>query len=103
TRRSSDLSVLILGLLVAFAVRLPLAAAAAVTAVFALFHGHAHGSELPAHAMALAYAAGMVLATALLHAAGLVTAKLAQHLALPSLTRAAGAACAAAGLVILVG
>lgn len=97
------LSVLILGLLVAFAVKLPLAAAGAVTALFALFHGHAHGTELPQADLALTYAAGMVLATALLHAAGLVAAKLAQQIALPALTRAAGAACALTGLVFLVG
>lgn len=97
------LSVLILGLLVAFAVKMPLAAAAAVTALVALFHGHAHGTELPQADMALTYAAGMVLATALLHAAGLIAAKLAQQIALPALTRAAGAACALTGLVILVG
>ncbi len=97
------LSVLVLGLLVAFAVRLPLAAATAVTALFALFHGHAHGAELPQADLALTYAAGMVFATALLHAAGLMAAKLTQKIALPSLARAAGAACAVAGLVILVG
>lgn len=96
------LSVLILGLLVAFAVRLPLAAAGTLTALFALFHGHAHGTELPQAEMALSYATGMVMATALLHGAGLVAATLAQKGALPALTRAAGAACAMTGLAILV-
>lgn len=97
------LSVLILGLLVAFAVRPPLAAAMAVTAVFALLHGHAHGTEMGDASHALLYAGGMVLATALLHAAGLAAARLAQQVALPALTRAAGAAVALAGIVILVG
>lgn len=96
------LSVLILGLLVAFAVRLPLAAAATLTALFALFHGHAHGTGLPSAEMALSYATGVVMATALLHGAGLVAATLAQKVALPALTRAAGAACALTGLAILV-
>lgn len=97
------LSVLILGLLVAFAAKPPLAAAMALSAVFALGHGHAHGSEVPPASMAGAYAAGMVLATALLHGLGLTVAKLAQQIALPALTRAAGAAVALTGLVILVG
>lgn len=97
------LSVLILGLLVAFAAKPPLVAALGMTAVFALFHGHAHGSELPQAGMAATYAAGMVLATAFLHGLGLTAAKLAQQAALPTLTRTAGAAVALTGLVILVG
>jgi urease accessory protein len=97
------LSVLVLGLLVAFAVRPPLPAAMAVTAAFALLHGHAHGSEMGDASHALLYAGGMVLATTLLHAGGLVAARLAQQVALPMLTRAAGAAVAVAGIVILVG
>lgn len=95
------LSVLLLGLAVAFAARPPLAAAMAVTAAFALFHGHAHGSEMGAGAVG-ASAAGMLLATALLHGFGLVAARLAQRIAVPVLTRAAGAAVAVAGAVILV-
>lgn len=96
------LSVLVLGLLVAFAARPPLVAALGLTAIFALFHGHAHGSELPQAGMAGAYAAGMLLATALLHGLGLLGATLAQQIARPSLTRAAGAATALAGLAILI-
>ncbi|MFN4165217.1 MAG: HupE/UreJ family protein [Ferrovibrio sp.] len=97
------LSVLVLGLAVAFAARPPLVAAMAVTAVFALLHGHAHGTEMGDASQAALYAGGMVLATALLHAGGLVAARLAQQFALPALTRAAGAAVALAGIVILVG
>lgn len=95
------LSVLILGLAVAFAVRLPLVAAMAVTALFALLHGHAHGVEM-GEGSAIAYAAGMLLATALLHAVGLIGAGLARQLTVPALTRAAGAAVAVAGVAILV-
>lgn len=95
------LSVLILGLAVAFAARPPLAAAMAVTAGFALFHGYAHGGEM-GEGVATTYAAGMLLATALLHAVGLVAAMLSQQVATPVLTRAAGAAVAVAGIVILV-
>lgn len=97
------LSVLLLGLIVAFAVRPPLPASMAVTALFAVFHGHAHGTELGDASQAMTYALGMMLATALLHGLGLAAARLAQHVALPALTRAVGAAVALAGIVILVG
>jgi urease accessory protein len=43
----------------------------AVVGVFAIFHGHAHGAEMPIGAGALAYAAGFMLATALLHIGGI--------------------------------
>lgn len=97
------LSVLLLGLIVAFAVRPPLPVALAVAALFAVFHGHAHATELGDASQAISYAAGMVLATALLHGFGLAAARLAQQFALPALTRAAGVAVALAGVVILVG
>ncbi len=64
-------SVFLLGLLVAFAVQLPAWAGALLVGSFAVFHGHAHGTEMPAAASAGLYAGGFVLATAALHAAGL--------------------------------
>ncbi|WJH40436.1 HupE/UreJ family protein [Aliirhizobium terrae] len=63
-------SVIALGLLVAVAVRLPTAACAAIVAIFALFHGHAHGGELGS-AGAMQFGIGFVIATALLHVAGI--------------------------------
>lgn len=68
-------SVVALGLLLALQARLPLAAAAALTAVFAAFHGHAHGAEMPAASNPLLYGAGFVAATALLHGAGIAIAQ----------------------------
>jgi urease accessory protein len=68
-------SVVVLGLLIATAARLPLAASAGLVGVFALFHGIAHGTEMPASASGFAYAAGFALATATLHAIGLLAAK----------------------------
>lgn len=65
------LSALVLGAAVAARLRLPFAAAAVVVAVFAIFHGHAHGAELPAAANPLAYGVGFVVATGLLHLAGI--------------------------------
>src|SRR3546814_2182465 len=64
------LSVVVFGALVAVNARVVVGAGMAVAAAFALFHGHAHGSELPAGLSAAGYAAGFVLATAMLHAAG---------------------------------
>ena len=63
-------SVVGLGLLVALAVKPPVAASAAVVGAFALFHGHAHGSELGA-ATPMSFAIGFVIATAILHLIGL--------------------------------
>jgi urease accessory protein len=65
-------SVLVLGVMVTRAERLPLAAALAIVAVFAFAHGHAHGAELPASANALAFSVGFVIATGMLHAIGIV-------------------------------
>ena len=68
-------SVLVLGLLIATAARLPLVASAGLVGVFALFHGVAHGTEMPASASGFAYAGGFALATAMLHLIGLLAAK----------------------------
>ncbi len=64
-------SAMLLGLMVAFAVRAPLAVAIAMVAAFAIFHGHAHGVELPPGADAIAFSAGFVVATGLLHVGGI--------------------------------
>ncbi|MBU1215268.1 MAG: HupE/UreJ family protein [Gammaproteobacteria bacterium] len=63
-------SVLILGLLIASPTKLALPVSFALTAAFGLFHGYAHGSEMPSAAAPLAYAAGFLLATASLHVSG---------------------------------
>lgn len=65
------LSVLLLGVLIAAAIRLPLWLSCSMVGSFALWHGHAHGAEMPAAASAMAYASGFVLATTLLHAFGI--------------------------------
>jgi urease accessory protein len=64
-------SVIVLGAVVAFARQAPVAIAVALVGVFAIFHGHAHGTEMPLDATGGAYAAGFMLATAILHAAGI--------------------------------
>jgi urease accessory protein len=72
------LSALVLGAAVALRLRLPFAAAAAVVAVFAIFHGHAHGVELPGSANPLSYGVGFVVATGLLHLCGILLGTLTQ-------------------------
>lgn len=100
------LSVVVLGLAVALRRPWPVAAAMALVAVVAVFHGHAHGAEMPVDASSLAYATGFVAATAVLHlvgiAAGLGVAKTG-HLRARRLTRAGGAALALAGVLIMTG
>jgi len=96
-------SVLILGLLVLLAVRLPASVAAVLVGVFAIFHGHAHGTELPATADPVAYALGFVLATALLHLAGIALGLLIARPLGHRAVQAAGGVVALAGLGFLAG
>ncbi len=65
------LSAVILGVAVAARLAASFPAAALVVAIFAIFHGHAHGAELPRAANALAYGVGFVTATGLLHLCGI--------------------------------
>ena len=65
------LSVAVLGAIVAFNVKAPVAAAMGLVGLFALFHGHAHGAEIPEDAGGVTYAAGFMIATVLLHLAGI--------------------------------
>jgi urease accessory protein len=96
-------SVLVLGAVVAAALKPPLWIAAPLVGAFALFHGLAHGAELPAAANIDAYAAGFIAATALLHAAGIALA-FALRDATPRLAlRALGAAQIGAGMLLAAG
>jgi len=97
------LSAIILGLMVALAARPPLLVAAALVGVFAVFHGHAHGAELPAGADAVAYSLGFVVATGLLHLTGIAFGLLVRWPAGLIAVRAAGAAIALAGVFFLSG
>ena len=64
-------SVLILGLVIAFEYRAPIWLACAIVAIFAVFHGYAHGRELPSAADPVGYSVGFVLSTGLLHLCGI--------------------------------
>lgn len=93
-------SIIVLGLAIVCALRVPIYAAAAGVGLFALFHGHAHGSEIAQGASAAAYSAGFVLSTALLHALGIVTGCAFQRLHAGYATRWAGAAILAGGIAL---
>lgn len=84
-------SVLVLGAMVAFSARLPLAASAGIVAVSALFHGQAHGAEMPAVDGWLPIV-GFVISTAALHALGIFGGLALQRLSVQRALRFAGAA-----------
>jgi urease accessory protein len=96
-------SVIALGLAIAAAWRAPAAVAVAIIAVFALFHGHAHGTELPTAAAPEAYATGFVLATGLIHVTGIAIGLLLGLRGGALLLRGAGGAIALAGVWIMAG
>ena len=95
-------SVLIFGVLVAAAVRLPLAASAAVVGLFAFFHGHAHGTEMPAQATLLAWAAGFTASTVCVMLCGVGIGRAARRTGTERLVRFSGAAVAACGVYLCV-
>jgi urease accessory protein len=95
-------SVVVLGLLVAAAIDLPVSAGAVIIGIFALFHGHAHGAEIPETAGGIEYLAGFAAATALLHATGIGAGVLFGS-RFRGLARFAGAATAALGLGLMLG
>jgi urease accessory protein len=92
-------SVFALGLLIACAVRLPLAAGLFFVALAGTFHGLAHGAEMPLNANSLHFLAGMVAATALLHAAGLAAGLIAGKRS-TMFVRVAGAGIVAGGVAL---
>ena len=94
-------SAIVLGLMVALAARPPLWIAAVLVGAFAIFHGHAHGVELPPGADAVAYSLGFVVATGMLHLCGIAFGLLTRWPAGRIAVRAAGGAIALAGAVFL--
>jgi urease accessory protein len=94
-------SAIVLGLMVALAAQPPLVIAAVLVGAFAIFHGHAHGAELPPGANVVAFSIGFVVATGLLHLAGISFGLLSRWPAGRIAVRAAGGAIALAGVVFL--
>lgn len=98
------LSVVVLGLMIAFQIKAPTLVATVAVGFFALFHGYAHGSELPNGQAGLSFAAGFLVATALLLGAGVGLGLLLQRRTLRRrLFQAGGGAMALAGVAMLAG
>ncbi len=96
------LSVLGLGAAIAIDKKLPLSLALSVVGFFAIFHGYAHGMEMPKVANPVTYAAGFLAGTTVLHITGVLVGDIAQHYKKGKwLLRIAGAAIAATGLAFL--
>lgn len=83
-------SLLVLGILIAAAIRLPLAACAALAGAFAIFHGLIHGAEMPGNTPGATYSLGLVFATAALHMSGIGFSLLVRRISRPLYVRAAG-------------
>lgn len=96
-------SSIVIGLMIVLAMRAPLWVAAVIVGIFAIFHGHAHGTELPGSVSPLAYSIGFVISTGLLHVAGIAFGEL---MRLPKgewIVRAGGGVIALAGVGFLTG
>lgn len=100
------LSSIVIGGVAALGRPMPVVAASALVGLFAVFHGVAHGAEMPAGASSLDYAMGFVAATALLHLAGIAgamgVAKLAGRFGKP-VAQVAGGLFALGGLGVVAG
>lgn len=93
-------SVLALGLLIALAMQLPSSLSVAITALFGLLHGYAHGLELPESAAPAAYALGFLAATATLHLGG-ITVGIVTRQRYAALAKMLGVVIAACGAYLL--
>jgi urease accessory protein len=94
-------SAVLLGLAVTSELRPPLAATAVLVGIFAIFHGHAHGVELPAGQNGLLYSMGFVIATGLLHGVGIAVSLVHRWSWGQALLRTAGGGIALAGAIFL--
>jgi len=92
---------IVLGAMVMFEVRPPLIVAAVLVGIFAIFHGHAHGTELPPAQSGLLYSMGFVIATGCLHAVGIGIGTVHRWTWGRRLLRAAGAIVAGGGVVFM--
>lgn len=96
------LSVLILGVFIAATVHLPLSLSSAVVGLFALFHGHAHGTEIPAAISGVSYGIGFAMSTAILHLSGICFSVFFQKIFRLQVVRFAGVAIALGGIYLFI-
>jgi urease accessory protein len=94
-------SAILLGAAVLMELRPPIAVAAALVGFFAIFHGYAHGSELPAGESGLLYSIGFVMATGCLHGVGITIGVVHRWDWGKLVLRIAGAAIALAGIIFM--
>ena len=94
-------SVLVLGAMIAFGVKMPVVFGSAIVGLFAVFHGAAHGAEMPLSVGGGEYALGFALATAMLHAGGIAIGILMNRLSETKGSKVAGGAIAASGLALV--
>lgn len=97
------LSAVVLGLIIAVAFRAPVAVAAAIVGGFAVFHGHAHGTELPSGVAVSGYGLGFLAGTGLLHLAGIGLAGLMRGAIGARAMQGTGAGIAMMGASFLIG
>ena len=97
------LSVIVLGAAVAFRINVPAATAIAFVGLFAIFHGHAHGTEMPENTAGFTYGLGFMVATAALHLAGIGLGFFIGRIGGPALVRVTGGVVTVVGLALLRG
>lgn len=97
------LSAVVIGAMIATASRPPLWVAAIVVGAFAIFHGYAHGAELPEAANPLLYTAGFMVATGLLHVGGILVGLAVRWPVGATVVRGIGALISLAGVGFLTG
>ena len=93
-------SVIVLGVLILAGIRLPILVSSILVGVFALCHGHTHGTELPAAASGVMYAAGFALTTIVLHLSGIGFGTAVNKIANEKIVKLSGAMIAIAGLFL---
>ena len=93
-------SILVLGVLIAGAFKSPTIVSAAIVGLFAVFHGHAHGSEIPLEAGLIFYTVGFALATTLLHVVGMALGLILRKLDAARFMRLAGMAILFGGICV---
>jgi urease accessory protein len=94
-------SIIVLGLAVALGRAWPVGEAMALVGALALFHGHAHGIEMPVEASVMFYSLGFALATTFLHGVGVLIGTIVSGRS--QVARLAGAAVAVVGVMLAVG
>ena len=95
------LSVIVLGAIVAVGVKVPVAVAIGVVGLFAIFHGHVHGSEMPLNISGFEYGVGFIMATTLLHGIGFLIGGMSSKTLGNNMYRVVGGLASVAGAALL--